>query len=67
MFKRFVLKSFNGLSNPNFLATARKIQEALSQPMFSSIQPTPSDVMPYIDNFAMLLTQTGLGKLRLDS
>jgi hypothetical protein len=43
----------------------REIQEGLSNPAFSTVQPTPTDVVPYIDNFAALLTQTRLGNKTL--
>jgi hypothetical protein len=49
MKKNCVICNFSGLSYADFLSKARSAQQALENPLFLSIVPTPAEVLPVID------------------
>lgn len=53
------------MTNSGFLDAARCVQTALSNEMFSAVQPTPAEVLPLIIEMESLLTQTDLGYIML--
>lgn len=61
MKKRYVLLSYSNFSIDNFLGKARAIQTGLSNGIFSTVQPTPAEVLPLIDQMQSLANQTKLG------
>jgi hypothetical protein len=65
MRKRYVLLSYKKLAMDGFLGAARKIQEALINPVFSSVLPTPAEVTVYIDNLQALVNQIRNGNKAL--
>lgn len=60
MKKRYVTLSFNKLSMSAFIRKAQAIQVALSAPMFNTIQPSPGEVNPLIDQLVALCNLTAL-------
>lgn len=61
MKKRFALDNFSKRSISNFIYKAGSIQSALSESMFSTITPAPSEVLPLINEMKQLANQTELG------
>lgn len=53
------------MSNGKFLERGREMQTGLSNPVFNTVQPTPGEVLPYLDNFQALLTETNSGNRTL--
>jgi hypothetical protein len=65
MKKREVKLSFSHMANGKFLERGREIQTGLANPVFNTVQPSPSEVSPYLDNFQALLTETNSGNRTL--
>jgi len=65
MKKRFARFNFKRLTNKGFIGHARAIQAALANDMFSTVQPTPAEVLPLIIEMENLLIQTDLGYIML--
>lgn len=61
MKKKYVTLSFKKMGYNDFLDKVREIQTFLSAPMFSTIQPTPAEVIPLLDQLQLVWTQTKAG------
>lgn len=61
MKKKYVTLSFKKMGYNDFLDKVREIQTFLSTPMFNTIQPTPAEVIPLLDQLQSVWTQTKAG------
>jgi len=61
MKKKFVTFSFKKMGYNDYIGKARDIQSGLDGPLFTTIVPTPGEVIPLIDQLQGLWTQTQLG------
>ncbi len=61
MKKRYVTLSFKKMGYNDFLDKVREIQSFLSAPMFSTIVPTPAEVIPLLDQLQVVWIQTKAG------
>jgi len=61
MKKRYVLLSYTKFGYDKFISKAREIQTGLSNGIFNTVQPTPAEVTPLINELQDLWSQTKLG------